>query len=91
MSYPLSATCSYTYHLQDLQQLPQCESDGTFAAKQCRGDKVLGRLNIDCRHKLLTFELLTMLNGSIMFSGAFAIAMMENEYLDGIGTLILIA
>ncbi|KAG4072873.1 hypothetical protein HA402_002616 [Bradysia odoriphaga] len=37
------STCSYTYHLQHLQQLPQCENDGTFTAKQCRGDKVLGR------------------------------------------------
>lgn len=44
LSHP--GTCSYTYHLDDVhdvQQLPQCESDGTFAAKQCRGDKLLGR------------------------------------------------
>lgn len=38
------ASCSYTYYLPHLQQLPQCQNDGKFAAKQCRGDKVLGRL-----------------------------------------------
>ncbi|CAD7082149.1 unnamed protein product [Hermetia illucens] len=36
-------TCSYTYHLKHLSVLPTCEVDGTFAAVQCKGDRVMGR------------------------------------------------
>lgn len=39
----LTEKCSYTYHLPDLEHRPHCESDGTFAAKQCKGDMIYGR------------------------------------------------
>ncbi|KAG4070333.1 hypothetical protein HA402_006475 [Bradysia odoriphaga] len=35
--------CSYTYHLSYLQNLPTCELDGSFSAKQCKGGKIAGR------------------------------------------------
>lgn len=39
----MTAQCSYTYHLPDLEYRPKCENDGTFAAKQCKGDMIYGR------------------------------------------------
>lgn len=40
----LAELCSsYTYHMPDLKQVPTCEQDGSFAAKQCKGDRLYGR------------------------------------------------
>lgn len=38
-----TASCTYTYHLSHLKVVPQCNVDGTFASKQCKGDKISGR------------------------------------------------
>ncbi|XP_055377151.1 uncharacterized protein LOC129609244 [Condylostylus longicornis] len=46
------STCAYIYHLKNLREdeakidsskLPTCEIDGTFAAVQCKGDRITGR------------------------------------------------
>lgn len=38
------STCHHLNHLPDqIQWVPDCEPNGQFAAKQCRGDKVSGR------------------------------------------------
>lgn len=38
------STCHHLVHLpEEIQWKPDCYSDGRFAAKQCRGDKVSGR------------------------------------------------
>lgn len=39
----LIGSCSYTYHLPKFRQLPDCEVDGSFAAKQCKGDNIAGK------------------------------------------------
>lgn len=40
----LSAACLHTMHFDGaVGWKPTCEIDGTFAAKQCRGDKLTGR------------------------------------------------
>lgn len=40
----LSASCFHTMHFDDtIGWKPTCEIDGSFAAKQCRGDKLTGR------------------------------------------------
>lgn len=43
-NYTIAAKCSYTRHLPAaVTQRPTCELDGSFAAKQCKGDMVSGR------------------------------------------------
>ncbi|GAB0090429.1 Thyroglobulin type-1 domain-containing protein [Sergentomyia squamirostris] len=39
------SSCFYTRHLdrEQFRQLPTCNEDGTFAAKQCKGDRSTGR------------------------------------------------
>jgi hypothetical protein len=45
----LSASCLHTMHFDDVVGWkPKCEVDGTFSAKQCRGDKITGRYNSIC-------------------------------------------
>ncbi|XP_055842142.1 uncharacterized protein LOC129909166 [Episyrphus balteatus] len=36
-------TCAYSYHLAGVTRLPSCEVDGSFAAVQCKGDRLSGR------------------------------------------------
>lgn len=42
----LSASCFHTMHFDDeiITWKPTCEIDGSYSAKQCRGDKLTGRL-----------------------------------------------
>lgn len=36
-------SCHHVVHMKDLAWKPECTIDGSYAAKQCRGDKVSGR------------------------------------------------
>lgn len=41
------ASCLHTMHLgEEIAWKPSCEVDGSYAAKQCRGDKLTGRFQI---------------------------------------------
>lgn len=43
----LEASCLHTMHLgEEIAWKPSCEVDGSYAAKQCRGDKLTGRFQI---------------------------------------------
>lgn len=45
------ASCLHTIHLgEEIAWKPSCEIDGSFAAKQCRGDKLTGRFRISFFH-----------------------------------------
>lgn len=37
------SSCFHLLHMQNLAWTPSCRPDGSYAAKQCRGDKVSGR------------------------------------------------
>lgn len=42
--FSLSASCLHTMHFDDLVSWkPNCEIDGSYASKSCRGDKLTGR------------------------------------------------
>lgn len=45
----LSESCLHTMHFDELVGWkPTCEIDGTYMAKQCRGDKMTGRFVFLC-------------------------------------------
>lgn len=56
--------CTYTYHLQYLKNLPTCEISGRFAAKQCFGDMVSGRLEEHNNSKLTYIKM----SSNVLFS-----------------------